>query len=212
MILYIIIIIIILIAVGISIYYLYKNINNTNGKFNKKEIHEALYKMLYKIDKRFRKENIDYVVSCGTLLGAIRENKMIDHDFDVDLDAYEDQIELIEKVLRDICQKEGYSLHKHYIGFKIGYSNYNINNHTGAWVDIYIRNRENEDVCFINKRTSREYPKEAIVQKQWIFPIKRCNFGKIKVNIPNNPIPIIKQFYGDDWKTPKDYNPGRLRD
>lgn len=199
------IIIIILIAIGISIYYLYKNKNNHNTKFTKKEVHSALYEMLYKIDKRFRKENIDYVVSCGTLLGAVRENKMIDHDFDVDLDAYEDQIELIEKILKDICQKEGYLLRKHYIGFKI------LDQNIGTWIDIYIRNRDNEDVCFVNKRTSREYPKEAIVKKQWIFPIKRGNFGKIKVNIPNDPIPIIKQFYGNDWQTPKDYNPGRLR-
>lgn len=46
---------------------------------------EIAYKTLEKVVDILNEHNIPYYLDCGTLLGCVRENKLLDHDTDVDV-------------------------------------------------------------------------------------------------------------------------------
>lgn len=205
----IVVLILVLFGSGIFIWFIHPT-NPPPKKYPRKLIHNKLYEMMYNIDKEFVKHDVHYIAACGTLLGAIRDGGIIRHDFDIDIDCFEYQKELLNTVVEKICKKYGYKLYRNKVGYKIGDSEtFDIKSHSGAWVDIYIRYENNDIMEIRDRQYLKKYPKEEKIRKDWIFPIKRCEFNKNKINVPNHPEPILTQLYGD-WKTPVVFSPGRL--
>lgn len=64
---------------------------------------------LKEIKKILDENNIDSWLSCGTLLGAIREKRIIPWDYDIDLATWEENSTKIEKILDEI-QKHGFEV------------------------------------------------------------------------------------------------------
>ena len=69
------------------VYYNTKNIENfTADEYN--HVHKILMDNLEKTIKVFNKHNIQYWATAGTLLGSIRDKKIIEHDDDIDLGLF----------------------------------------------------------------------------------------------------------------------------
>lgn len=66
-------------------------------------------KQLSWITSTFQKNNIKHWVDQGTLLGLIRDGKLIEHDKDIDFSIWDEDIAKLEKVIPDI-KREGYKL------------------------------------------------------------------------------------------------------
>lgn len=60
-----------------------------------------LLEMLKEIDKAFKEKNIQYFLVGGSVLGAIRHQKFIPWDDDIDIGLYRKDFERMEKVLQD---------------------------------------------------------------------------------------------------------------
>ena len=85
--------------------------------------------------------NIKYWVDQGTLLGLIRDGKLIDHDKDIDLSIWDEDIDKLEKIIPDI-KREGYRLrilqYKNY-KFKYKFIPQNSNDLRKLDINIYYR-------------------------------------------------------------------------
>lgn len=70
----------------LSLPYILKGEVNQNKLFKKGYMNHTVQKENLKLLKHFMEShNIEYYIDCGTLLGAIRENKIIEGDQDADL-------------------------------------------------------------------------------------------------------------------------------
>jgi hypothetical protein len=77
--------------------------DETSAKKVLKEVRDILYK-----------ENIEFWINFGTLLGAVREGSFIKHDNDIEINAWENKVNQnqLRKICRELC----------YRGFKVYYS------------------------------------------------------------------------------------------
>lgn len=65
------------------------------------------YRMLHNVCGILTEEDIPYVLEAGTLLGVIRENRLLPWDTDVDLTITAEYVGSLEKVIQDL-EKIGY--------------------------------------------------------------------------------------------------------
>lgn len=151
---------------------------------------ETFYNAMETVDKVLNEEKIPYFVICGTLLGIARNNDIILWDDDIDIAIFQKDIERYNNI-----DWSGY-------GFK------QANAGEGGCGKIYLKNRRYIDVFpfaklenkwrYLEKRAQRYWPNEYFSDKE-LFPLKRYDFGKIKVNGPNELIPYCERAYGN-WK------------
>ena len=64
-------------------------------------IHDTLYNNLKKSIDIFEKNNIKYWAIFGTLLGCIRDKKIIEHDDDIDLGMINDDFNRLSKCIKE---------------------------------------------------------------------------------------------------------------
>ena len=95
-------------------------------------------KQLTWITSIFQINNIKYWVDQGTLLGLIRDGKLIDHDKDIDFSIWDEDIDKLEKVIPDI-KKEGYSISvSQYKNYKFKYTCVHKSNKNLRKLDISV--------------------------------------------------------------------------
>jgi GR25 family glycosyltransferase involved in LPS biosynthesis/mannosyltransferase OCH1-like enzyme len=189
------------------------HINSTNKviqlytKFNiddnyKYEKQIKFAKVLYDMDELLKKYNIPYHLLFGTLLGAYRENKFIDHDIDIDLGVFFDDfnINIIKgnnkfKFVRSNGKIEnGYECTFNHI-------EYNIN------VDIFLVYKENDYYWVSSYYGLCDKAKDK--RCRWKFPkykISNINFISNEFNIPYPTEEHLISRYGVNWNVPISYS------
>ena len=70
-------------------------------------VHEELYEMMYMMHELCRNNDINYCILFGTLLGSVREGKIIRWDDDIDIGMFPKDLEKLKKL--DLSQY-GYRL------------------------------------------------------------------------------------------------------
>ena len=177
-----------------------------------------------KINKMFtiivpilNKHNISYWASFGTLLGIIRDGTILPWDYDIDFSIDIDNVHsLLTKSFQDdlaihglvIKQSKNNTLKIYYMS-KIPKNvplNYYIKT---THIDFYIYKKQKQNLhrgCFYNWEPivcNKNIQNQSIPISS-IYPLQYKKLSKygFTVTIPNNPIEILKQEYGD-WNTPK---------
>lgn len=74
---------------------------NTKLELNDSQIHEELLNLLYTIDEFLKKNQIEYTISYGTLLGAVRHEGFIPWDDDIDLCMKRSEYNKLINILKD---------------------------------------------------------------------------------------------------------------
>lgn len=137
--------------------------------------------------------NIPYWLDYGTLLGAIRDNDLIDGDNDIDIGTFKKdhpRIQtLLEKALpRNKIQPNGaYNEH------------INVSNHGSRYTHLDIYGYTQKD-GFIQ---IEHYSKPRL--NEWMFPLQEVKVKGISFRVPNMPELILEAEYGDISKHAK-YN------
>jgi len=183
-------------------YYIPNDIK-INGKIhitNKKKLDE-MYDLLKGIDYLFVKNNIDYFITLGTLLGYQRHKGFIPWDDDIDICVFDYDIPKINKLMDTIKKQKKYN-------FKLtkgcpGYIFTKKKINKLSFVDIYILSQKGNYFLngypYKNKKptfytTEILFPKE-IYNKENIKKIKRVKFMDFQVNVPIKTKKILFQLY-----------------
>ena len=173
--------------------------------FIRRKAHE-FRKILIKTKEVLDSLEIPFFLSSGTLLGYYRENKFLDHDYDVDIGIFaKDYTPEIKTRMQDAGFDNYRNLGNPSDGYEMSFYLKDSHLKKIAKIDIFLHYKEtvdNEDYMYW---TSYEIPelKKKIKYRVPYFTIKEDTFYNVKVNVPEDTLKYIVNHYGEDWKTPK---------
>lgn len=182
--------------------FYFKHISQYNTKFNlkNKEKQVIIYDMLDIINNYCNK--IKYFPLYGTLLGFIREGKIICYDYDLDFgitDGYE--WDMLKKIL-SILSKENPKYSYFYIDLPFARYAQLYHKETMIHCDFFVCKQKGNKI-FIDSLVEK-----FIFDKDVIFPLKTMkvkNYYKdieYEIKIPRYPERILKSCYGETYMIP----------
>jgi hypothetical protein len=145
--------------------------------------------------------NIKFFLSSGTCLGYYRENKFIEHDYDIDVGIFKEDytpkiIEMMKKqgfhhyrTLGNV--KTGLELSFRLLGTPLG---------KAAKIDIFLHYKNGDKISW----QSYKAPKFKVPVKYQVpkFTIKKVKFMNLDVYVPYPTIKYIEHHYGKKWYIP----------
>jgi len=148
-------------------------------------------------------KDIEYFIFFGTLLGVVRDNRLIDGDDDVDLYVNIKDKDKLIKILRDHNIEVNLTLPMNKSGYFIQVFR-KINGKT-LTIDFYLYETELEK-NYIIERWNLEggthiESKYLRIPKIFIYPIKETIFREEKIPVPAQGELICEFIYGKNWKT-----------
>ena len=162
----------------------------------RKETTFILNNTLIQIVKLLNDNNInDWFICYGTLLGLIRENNCIDRDDDIDIIIHKSKYNIV----KDVLITNNFTLMPKYINCENILKTNPIDNKYSS-IDIYMSDYGETHVfdlwnklkitdCFLDTEH------KTFCEMQW---------NGHTLYIPNNPVKILENRYGKDWRIKKD--------
>ena len=144
------------------------------------------------ISDLFNKNNINYFIMSGTLLGSVRHNEMIPWDDDADIGVMETDLEKIMALNKEL-NPQGYEIvpsWRIYKFRKIG-TEY-------PFVDIFGFKKDNDKYILNHQELRDTWPNEYFSEEE-LFPIKIYKFDNIYLKGPNYPIAYLDRMY-HNWR------------
>lgn len=176
-----------------------KNVYRNNELYAKSNFNkEKAGEMLSILKEVFLKKDIHFQLNFGTLLGAVRDNDFIPHDYDIDLSMHERYKKAFISSLPELG-KRGVVLCGHYKGniFNLFYD--------GIICDIDIV----FDMIFpYNLRYYRLL--EKCYPKFYTEKTEMIDFLGGKYEVPANPERYLEYMYGKNWRIPQKGKHARL--
>ena len=184
----------IIIIIGVIFLLIYSNqvikdhLLSENDSYN-------LYKLLHKVVKILEKNNIPYWASGGTFLGAIRCKGIIKWDDDLDLCVLLKDRDRLKKVIDQ--ENDIYLDLKNNVVNDIKYKT-----RSYPFVDIFfmvpeMENGEKVYKCAL-KRARKKWKNEVYLEKE-LVPLKKTQFGSMKIAIPNEYERYFLSSFGKYW-------------
>lgn len=175
-----------------SIYILYKVVDICTVKDTDQRIVNRLYYLLDEISTEFDKNDVEYIMVGGTLLGSVRHGGLIPWDDDGDICVLNKTPEEILEILKPLKKRQILS-REHVDGNVIIAS---VNNHRG-YLDIFFMGENNNKYKFLYPYNVR-YPTEWFYKNE-LYPIKKYMFGPLVLKGPNKFEEYLSRTYGNDW-------------
>lgn len=149
-----------------------------------------LYEILKDVTEVLEKHNLEYFISFGTLLGAIRHKGFIPWDTDVDILIPESQKEAIFNILQKELGSRYFIVkdrEDNIVGslFRVNYSKNNL-----LHIDLFTYIEQEDSIVFGYQR---------VIKKEDTYPLQKIPFYDIKLYAPKNPDVHLKRFYGQDY-------------
>ena len=171
-----------------------KAVFNQNSDISLRK-HQRSLMSLFKIFIGFaEKHNLVYWASSGTLLGAIREKKMIPWDDDVDVDVPRDTVKALLSLQPELNE----------LGLKLEFDDYiwriRYLHEDKAYIDLFEYTKVDETWKYFEEYNTQRWPNSYYKDNE-IFPLKDYKFGNLTIKGPNNPVPYLEHQYGK-WQTP----------
>ena len=175
------------------------NFTNNNKQITFKEALEDIKEVL-------DKNNIKFHLHTGTALGAIRENKFIEYDYDIDIAIFKDDIYLY-KLLNLLPNK--FRVSKKYPFNRNDEKDITeisvIHKKTGVRIDISTIEKINNKYYFYTYTGPCDNkPKKRCTYVNSIYKLKNHKFFGKYYQVPE--IKFLEELYGEDWRTPKNYS------
>jgi phosphorylcholine metabolism protein LicD len=181
----------------------------TNEELDK--IHSTLLSILERSLPILEKYNINYWGEGGTLLGSVREGKIIDWDDDIDLSVIKgDYITIRDnKELHKDLDVVGLELLGGSHDKRLDYGLLKLVNKQDDYsidkifIDILCYEK-NGDRYILSNLEERSIWSTAFFKTNELFPLQKGSLNNIDINIPLKPEKYLERYYGEDWLTPKD--------
>lgn len=170
-------------------------------------------KVLQRFDKCMEKVGVEYTITFGTLLGAIRDKGFMNHDLDIDVAVWNNHYS--ERMISAL-KSEGFELIHSFVVEDGSIGREDTFSCDGVAIDIfYIFNDEGEypyycgfgtiGECATFSQSMRKYGK--IKARRMDIPMTRervkIPFEHIELYAPSNAHEILSFIYGNDYITPQ---------
>ena len=142
----------------------------------------------------------------GTMLGIVREGRLLGHDLDIDVAVYtssEDEKDRVRNILLDTGCKLRYSYYVKELG--VVEDSFEIN---GLKFDVNYYVRESDkDVCYLmyrdNEKSYEENEMDVVkLSVSAINEVKKVDFFGKQVTVPKEAELYLAERYGDNWRIP----------
>ena len=175
------------------------------NKHNKELVESNLLKLLKDVTKFLEKNEIRYIISDGTLLGAYRNSSIIHGDDDIDMRIHRDDWnKFYEKI-----KKSKYFYNNYFI------SNSKFKPKDNKWLQIHCKIKTPGGSLHMDIVSSELEAKNPL-NNNWVFknadnnfdlPTEPIKINNITVQGPNKKLiePILEDIYGDDFMIEKPY-------
>ena len=152
-----------------------------------------LYDIMYSFDKSCIDNKVEYFACAGTLLGAVRHNKIIPWDDDLDVILNINERDRLTNIIFPELIKRGFKIERGNIT-----NNYRVlkNNTTYPFMDVFFYKDYDKYIIPHSMYYGLIYPKEVYLKKSIIYPLKRYTLGNIQIQGPNDAVKYLKQIYG----------------
>jgi phosphorylcholine metabolism protein LicD len=169
---------------------------DSNGKFvldYSQEDHrnKAISVMLEFYD--YMSEYLTLFPMFGTLLGIFRNDDLIPHDGDIDFGYFLNEQTQLVSALENIHNKSGFLVIRNQFNdlFSVGKD--------GVLIDLYRYDDHGTDS--ISQGSRQPY---SLLRNE-LHPLSEIDFRGSKMTCMADPIAFFTRYYGEDWKTPKNF-------
>jgi len=184
-------------------YFLTKKIEHKK----KKELRVSGNETLTTLQTQLTKADISFFFDMGTLLGIVREGRLLKHDMDIDVGVFatdDDQKKEITRTLNSLGCREVYRYSIDTIGiveqsFILNDIKFDIN---------YYHRADAVDICYLFYRDPKKrYAEECVMDVvqlscPHINKIVKIDFAGTSVNIPDSAETYLANRYGSNWRIP----------
>jgi phosphorylcholine metabolism protein LicD len=163
---------------------------------------------LIKIKKVAEELNITYWLDFGTLLGAVREGKFIEHDLDLDIGMF---LHEYTSKLQELLEKEGFKKTECFYIDKGKYGRKEAYNYKGVVVDIFFYTKKGKKIYCHGFRAKEGESLIEALQRNEGFLVREVTFpfnGFCEITflghdftIPLNFDDYLKAYYGENYMT-----------
>lgn len=145
---------------------------------------------LLEVEKILNELEIQYFLTAGALLGAVRQRAFAGGPHDLDIGVKECSEDKINLLLKRLTLKK----------FKITKLKGNDSWHAKRWylVDFAIFRNENNKF-WVHKNSKNQTWK---IKYECLEQIEKISFYDFKFNSPKYPEILVKEIYGKNWRTP----------
>ena len=174
-----------------------ENINLSIPISERKNVYSEVNSVIHFLNKIV---SSNYFFSCGTVLGLIREKKLLDWDTDIDIDVLEPTQLIIDSIIKNM-EALGY-----------GYQRKLIANKRYSQIVFVKAPYHSIDFCFWYKDGNNfinDLPETNIYKrlhpKKLYTKFKILTIKNVAFQVPYDTNSYIEYIYGSDWETPKKY-------
>ena len=186
--------------------YLYELKYNKECKKKKMSLQRTGVETIRILQDTLENSNIDFFFDMGTLLGVIREGKLLKHDMDIDIAVMYISESIRQQCIQILTQVGCIHKYAYYVdAIGIVEDSFIFN---GIKFDInYYYQGNSYDVCYLGYNVPDkvyECDRLDIVELRCthIEAIKKVLFEDFYINVPREHENYLKERYGENWKIP----------
>ncbi len=172
-------------------------------KQKRKNIKRNGIKTIHSIQKILGKEK--FFFDMGTLLGIIREGRLLGHDLDIDTGIFLDDEKDVERI-RNLLLNNGCNLYRSFTieGIGVVEDSFTINN---IKFDVaYYRIEDNYDVTYLMYESLTNPIENGLnvvkLKSSHINEFVQIDFNGKKINVPKESEKYLAERYGENWRIP----------
>ena len=189
--------------------------------------HYNLFILFKYLTNILNENNIDYTITCGTLLGYYRHNNsFIPWDDDIDICVVEKDLNKLKQIMKKVVQNDTYCFNDSPYGkdtfYQFSLNPVNIKtiiSDCNIVIDIFIiNNKTNENIYTYYDIVKTYFPNEYYLKDE-LYPLRTGTFklylpngtigDEILIKLPNKSRSYLDRSYSD-WETKKVYSPHNI--
>lgn len=189
--------------------------------------HYNLFNLFKYLTNILNENNIDYIISCGTLLGYCRHNNgFIPWDDDIDICVVEKDLGKLKELMKEVVKNDEYCFNDSPYGkdtfYQFSLNPVNIKSvisDCNIVIDVFIINNNNNENIYTYYDIVTTYFPNEYYRKDELYPLRGGNFKlylpngavgeEISIKLPNKPHAYLDRSY-TDWRTKKVYSPHNI--